>query len=307
MDVTSFLSNVSQTFVSKYQLRARSAETQLRSVTQDPAEVVAPGNFEPPKLDTVNISSEGLELGSQETSPDAAAAAPASDATASDIPARADDSTTVKAPDDSTDKPESNVVPVTEEHEEAPEAATSTMTSMRSNLNIRMKMQFSMRSIAEFAQRIENGETTSMEELKQASFGLKADFRAKGMTRTEVQGGDEVKHGHGAHEEDFKFKSKSRLTLRRAAGYQAQGADFSLRGFFKENLKVRESLKIRQHGDHRVATHKFEMRYKFDSRFNIELMNKFNAQTAQVAKGDEGISQSSLRRRATWQRPVPHR
>lgn len=84
------------------------------------------------------------------------------------------------------------------------------------------------------------------------------------------------------------------MNMRRAGSYEAQGADFSLRGFFKENMRVRESLSVRQHGEHRITTRKFEMRYKFDSTFNIQHMSTFNAQTEKMAAGDEGTLSSFL-------------
>lgn len=295
MDVTQLLSRISNSFIARYEMRSRSVEDQFQGLKTEPTEVAASGNFEPPKLDTINISAEGLELGRNAASSDAAAVPPTSDVETGKVGTPvADEAPVVKVTDDNAESSNPELPQVSEETEEVPESATPASISMRSNLDIRMKLQFSMRSIIQMAQRIENGETTSTEELKQASFGLKADFRARGMTRTEVRGGDEVEQGHGHHGDVSRFRSKTKLSLRRAGGYQAQGADFNLRGFFKENMRVRDSLKIEQHGDHQIATHKFEMRYKFDSTFNIEHMNTFNAQTEKMAESDEGKLQSFL-------------
>lgn len=144
-------------------------------------------------------------------------------------------------------------------------------------LDYRLDLQFDLATFTQTVQEIADGDTTSLDQLAAAGFGLHADF--------DVHGYQKVKTNMTEGDGDTRSLSRSRTrgSMRRAGAFAVQSRDFNMQSFYREALKVRSGLTEAVHGNHRAAVNRFALRYRFDSNFSFSFAQRFNVQTQRVA------------------------
>lgn len=148
-------------------------------------------------------------------------------------------------------------------------------------LDYQLNLQFNLASIMQAAEQIENGDTTSAEQLIAAGFGLHADFAANGYQRVETNMQDDSTANQQVQSRE---RSRARGKLGMAMRFAEADRGFAARLFQRTAADVRKSLKVDVQDGHRRATNRIALRFQMDTRFSFALAQRFNIQTQQVAE-----------------------
>jgi hypothetical protein len=258
----SFINGTIESFIAKYSLRAQTLNAYAPEA-KSPKPEVAPQAKAASPTDKVEVSPEGQAM--QQAAIASGDAAPAvqkesavPQAAATEAPAS--DQAAEPNPDDAP----------------AEQAPTVAAKRVRAEAEIRMRMSFSLRTIASAVERLENGELTASEAFEKTRIALSVDMSARGrsVTDTELVEGQEFAPQSAT--------SKLKLQQQAAARYGAESGDFKLRGFLRDAMKIRDRLSVEQQGAHQRVVRQFELRYRFDAKFSLSHLERFNANTEAV-------------------------
>lgn len=148
-------------------------------------------------------------------------------------------------------------------------------------LDYQLDLRFDLAAVTRSVSRLAEGDTSQVESLIAAGFGLSADFSASGYQRVDTniadgQGGTDVARIE-------KELAKNRTSLAVAERFAQQDRAYALQGFYRQASTIRRSLNESVQDGHRRATNKIALRFQMDSRFSFALAERFNIQTQQVA------------------------
>jgi hypothetical protein len=146
----------------------------------------------------------------------------------------------------------------------------------QAELDYKLDLRFDLAAILQTAQKLAEGDTSSVEQTGAAGFGLTSDFSLDGFQQidTNMVEGEE----------------NSQRSERNSAGTLSTGAmayrsrNFAMDSFYKEALNVRRSLDESVQDSHRRTTNRIALRYQLDNKFSIGFAERFNIQTKQVAE-----------------------
>jgi hypothetical protein len=267
MDIASYFTGLAQTLIARYDMRARMAEHQqirrlvLHAPAQSPPETQEPGSR--PPSDSVEISQAARQLMCARPS------------------CEADEPESHAAPDE---KPEAQLADGEDDDAAVTHAAPSREMTvrLRQRLDYGLHLRFDLESIRGTLAQLAEGDSEVVGELSAARLGLSADLRIRGTERMVVR----AQEAESDDSEVARLHGRSIARQRRMAFYRAQGSDVDLKAFFREAVRVRESIKVADHDGHVRAVRKFALRYRFDSRISIQTLQRFNDQTGQMAAAD---------------------
>lgn len=258
--MVSFISSSIESFIAKYTLRAQTLNAYApvtRQIKPENSTSAQPA----PQADSVDVSPEGQAL--QQAGPHVAKG------NAADQSAEAQgQSATEPTPEQPSESGEPSVP--------AEAAPAPIMQRVRAEAEIRVRMSFSMRTIANAVERLENGELSTAEAFEQTRIALSVRMSAHGQSVTETE------LGQGEALNPQTASQKLKFTQRAAARYGVESKDFELRGFFREALKIRERMSVEQQGTHQRVVRQFALRYRFDAKFSLEHLQRFNSNTEAV-------------------------
>ncbi|MDX9858044.1 MAG: hypothetical protein RBT76_09650 [candidate division Zixibacteria bacterium] len=153
-------------------------------------------------------------------------------------------------------------------------------------LDYRLDLKFDLAAFARSVEQLVDGDSSQVENLIAAGFGLSADFSASGYERiaTNVTDGEQVADGKRVE----KAQSRSRTAVAVAERFAQQDRAYALEGFYRQAAKIRRSLHESVQDGHRRTTNRIALRFQMDTRFTFALAERFNVQTQQVAEQQPG-------------------
>jgi len=122
-----------------------------------------------------------------------------------------------------------------------------------------------------------DGNVKSLEQFVSAGFGLSADLSFSGEQVIETNMADQAQTAAAAGAYSASSSRQAQLFALNSRTFQAQG-------FSREANSVARSLNVTQRDTYRRVSNKLALRFQSDTRFGFSVLNRFNAQTRQVAQ-----------------------
>jgi len=148
-----------------------------------------------------------------------------------------------------------------------------------SHLDYKLDLRFDLAAISQTVRYLAGGDTTGVEQMEAAGFGLSADFALKGFQITQSQ----FPEGDDPTNRNLQTHGLTRTASRQAGLFQANSRDFALQSFFRESTKQQQSYNVMVRNGHQRAVNRFAFRFKFDSQFSFSHLQRFNVQTNNMA------------------------
>ncbi len=146
----------------------------------------------------------------------------------------------------------------------------------QAELEYKLDLRFDLAAIIQTAQELAQGDTTSVEQIGAAGFGLTSDFSLDGTQQVDTNMVEGEKNSQRSERSSADTASSGAMAYR--------STDFAMDSFYKEALKVRRSLDESVQDSHRRTTNRIALRYQVDNKFSMGFAERFNIQTKQVAE-----------------------
>ncbi|MEA2030690.1 MAG: hypothetical protein U9N55_03730 [candidate division Zixibacteria bacterium] len=149
-----------------------------------------------------------------------------------------------------------------------------------SHLDYKLDLRFDLAAISHTVRHLAGGNTTDVEQLVSAGFGLSADFALKGFQITQSN----IPESENLTAANLQAQGLNSDIAQKAGLFQTNSRDFALQSFFNNAASQRQSYKVLSHGGYRRSVNKFAMRFKFDNHFSFSHLQRFNVQTQNMAQ-----------------------
>ncbi|HUV29592.1 MAG TPA: hypothetical protein VMY05_00685 [Acidobacteriota bacterium] len=147
----------------------------------------------------------------------------------------------------------------------------------QARLDYKLDLRFDLNAVVQTARQLANEETPMLDQFAAAGFGLSTDFAVSGKQTVDSYDSTREAGGNTHARESVSAKSKQ------AGSLQVRDRDFALQSFYREAVKVRRSIDVKEHGHHQRTVNKFALRFHVDNRFSFAFADRFHAQTRRVA------------------------
>jgi len=147
-------------------------------------------------------------------------------------------------------------------------------------LDYSLNLEFNLAAVQRTVQSLAEGDTQTIEQLAAAGFGLSAAFDLKGMQSVETRVDGATGKAKGA----VHSRAMNALRARQASAFAANSRDFAMQGFQRESTQLMRSYDQIDRAGYRRAVNRFAVRYRMDSQFSFGFLQRFTAQTGQVAE-----------------------
>jgi hypothetical protein len=155
------------------------------------------------------------------------------------------------------------------------------------SLSYRLDLRFDLGAFLATAESLAEGDVSAANAFM-AEFGLKADFALKGFETVTSNDPSVVDEHPSTTVTNGKHLGHQKARAKLAALYADSDRALSVRGFYRQASRVRESLHETVHEGHRRATRRLAWRFQADTRFQTSLLERFNVQTKQLADTTPG-------------------
>jgi hypothetical protein len=146
----------------------------------------------------------------------------------------------------------------------------------QAELEYKLDLRFDLGAIMQTVEQLAEGDTSAVEQIAAAGFGLTSDFRLDGTQQIDTN----MVEGDTNSQRSEKTSADAISTG--AMAYRSR--NFAMDSFYKEALKVRRSLDESVQDSHRRTTNRIALRYQVDNKFSMAFADRFNIQTKQVAE-----------------------
>ena len=150
----------------------------------------------------------------------------------------------------------------------------------QARLDYRLDLRFDLAAVQRTVRQLSEGDTTALENLVAAGFGLRAAFDLKGSQALETNQAEPGTEGPSASH----ARGADMVKAHQASQFSAASRDFAVQSFQKESSRLMRTYDVLAKDNYRRAVNQFAFRYRSDSSFSFAFMERFTVQSGRMAE-----------------------